>query len=418
MRNKVQDLQSTLSRAAKQSLDRKFGALYDKIYREDVLWVAWRRVRANKGKPGIDEQSIGYIEEEIGVKPFLAELQEILRSRRYSPLPVRRCWIEKPGSPEERPLGIPVVRDRVVQVATKIVIEPIFETNFLECSHGFRPGRSPHKAIRAIDAAITFRRQTLVIDADIKGFFNNICHNIMMNLVQRRINDPRVLKLIRGWLRAGVMDEGKYVKPDGRGIPQGAGISPLLANIYLHSFDKMFQESKIPGTLVRYADDFVILLWRDGKGVLKQVRRKLKRLGLELHAEKTRIVRAKKGFDFLGVHFRLCRVGKKNAKLKYVCGVWPSNRSLKRIKRRVQEVIGRRYNLPVEDVIAKLNPVIRGWNNYHKAAKPRLKRLRKLNGFVGERLRIFLRRKYNDQSKGQWRVRDNLPVRLGLYQFG
>ena len=418
VRNKVSDLQSKLSHAAKQSLDRRFGALYDKIYREDVVLEAWRRVKANKGAPGVDRQDFEYIEDVIGVDQFLLEVREQLKSERYRPQPVLRCYIEKPGKAEKRPLGIPVIFDRVCQMATKLVIEPIFEANFLDCSHGFRPGRSAHDAIRIIGRAITFKGQRIVVDADIVGFFGNIRQDILLDLVERRIADGRVLSLIRMWLEAGVMEEGKYIEPNGLGTPQGAVISPLLSNIYLHAFDKMFQMSAIPGTLVRYADDFVILLWRDGKKVVKQVEQMLGRLGLKLHPDKTSVVKAKDGFDFLGVHFRLCPVRKKNSKLKQYCAVWPSDRSIGRIKQRIREVVGRRYSLSLEELIGELTPVIRGWNNYHKATRPVRKRLRNLNGFVRERLRIFLKRKYSDQSRGTWRVHNNLLVRLGLYQFG
>jgi len=418
VRNKVSDLQSKLSRAAKQSLDRRFGALYDKIYREDVILEAWRRVRANKGAPGVDEQDLEYIEDIIGVDQFLTEIREELKSDRYGPQPVLRCYIDKPGKAEKRPLGIPVIKDRVCQTATKLVIEPIFETNFLGCSHGFRPGRSAHDAIQIIERTITFKGQAVVVDADITGFFDNIRQDILMKLVGRRIADPRVLRLIRMWLEAGVMEDGKYIKTDGLGTPQGGVISPLLSNIYLHSFDKMFQQSGIPGTLVRYADDFVILLWRNGKKVVRQVEQMLGRLGLKLHPDKTRVVRAADGFDFLGVHFRLCPVRRKYARLREFCALWPSDRSIERIKQRIRELIGRRYGLSLEQFIIELTPVIRGWNNYHKAVRPVVKRLKKLNAFVRERLRIFLKRKYSDQSKGTWRVHNNLVVRLGLYRFG
>jgi group II intron reverse transcriptase/maturase len=418
MRSKVQALQSKLFHAAKQSLDRRFGALYDKIYREDVLWVAWKRVRANKGAPGVDQQSFDYIEEEIGVEAFLAEIHEELHAKRYRPKPVRRCWIEKPGKLEKRPLGIPVIKDRVIQVATKLVIEPIFEANFLDCSYGFRPQRSAHQAIGAIDAAVGWKGQLVVIDADIEGFFNNIRQDILLKLLQRRISDPRVIKLIRGWLEAGVMEDGEFIEPDGLGTPQGGCISPLLSNIYLHSFDKMFQMSGIRGTLVRYCDDFVILLWKDGRQVLERVGQMLNRLGLQLHKDKTRIVHAKRGFDFLGIHFRLCRTTSKTAKRKWYSATWPSNRSMERIKQRIRDVIGRRFSLSLEEMIGELNPIIRGWNNYHTVIKPAAKRFRCLNSFVHWRLRIFLRRKYSDQSKGLRRVHGNRLVRLGLYQFG
>ena len=418
VQSKVSDLQSKLSHAAKQSLDRRFGALYDKIYREDVVLEAWKRVAANRGAPGVDRQDFEYIEEVIGVDQFLMEVREQLKSERYRPQPVLRCYIDKPGKAEKRPLGIPVIFDRVCQMATKVVIEPIFEANFLDCSHGFRPGRSAHDAIRIIGRAITFKGQRIVVDADIVGFFGNIRQDILLGLVERRIADVRVLSLIRMWLEAGVMEEGRYIEPNGLGTPQGGVISPLLSNIYLHAFDKMFQMSRIPGTLVRYADDFVILLWRNGKKVIKQVEQMLGRLGLRLHPDKTSVVKAKEGFDFLGVHFRLCPVRKKNSKLKKYCAVWPSDRSIGRIKQRIREVVGRRYSLSLEKLIKELTPVIRGWNNYHKATRPVLKRLRKLNAFVRERLRIFLKRKYSDQSRGTWRVHNNLVVRLGLYQFG
>ena len=375
-------------------------------------------MKANKGAPGVDKLDFEYIEDVIGVDQFLSEVREQLKSERYKPQPVLRCYIEKPGKAEKRPLGIPVIFDRVCQMATKLVIEPIFEANFLDCSHGFRPGRSAHDAIRIIGRAITFKGQRIVVDADIVGFFGNICQDILLDLVERRIADGRVLSLIRMWLEAGVMEAGKYIEANGLGTPQGAVISPLLSNIYLHAFDKMFQMSAIPGTLVRYADDFVILLWRDGKKVVKQVQQMLGRLGLKLHPDKTRVVRAKDGFDFLGVHLRLCPVRKKNSKLKQYCAVWPSDRSIGRIKQRIREVVGRRYSLSLEELIGELTPVIRGWNNYHKATRPVRKRLRKLNGFVRERLRIFLKRKYSDQSRGTWRVHNNLLVRLGLYQFG
>ncbi|MDT8444249.1 MAG: group II intron reverse transcriptase/maturase [Desulfuromonadales bacterium] len=417
MRLKVRSLQGKLSRAAKQSLDRRFGALYDKLYREDVLWTAWQQVRVNRGAPGVDRQTIKHIEEVIGAEAFLAELGEELRYKRYRPQAVRRCWIDKPGKAEKRPLGIPVVKDRVVQMAAKLVLEPIFEANFLDCSCGFRPGRNAHMAIKKIRSAITFGHQTVVIDADIKGYFDAIRHDILMRLVQKRVSDPRLLKLIRGWLTVGVMEEGRHTRSSA-GTPQGGVISPLLANLYLHCFDVMFAESGIPGTLVRYADDFVILVHLNGEKVLAKVRGMLGRLGLELHPEKTRIVSADDGFDFLGIHLRRTPTKSPKAKMKYVTRLWPSERSLQRVRDRIKEVISRRYGTNLEEIVQDLNPVIRGWNNYHTAIPPVRQRLLKLNRFVRERLRIFLKRKYSDETRGCRRVSGEMIARLGLCQFG
>jgi group II intron reverse transcriptase/maturase len=419
MQNSVQALQDKLSHAAKQSLDRRFGALYDKLYRRDILREAWERVRANKGAPGIDEQSFEIIEEEIGIEAFLDEIEQELKAKTYRPLPVKRCWIEKPGKPEKRPLGIPVIKDRLVQMAGKLVMEPIFETNFLPCSYGFRPERDAPMAIREIQKIITFKGRTTVVDADIRSCFDRIPQKPLMNLVKRRISDPRMLKLIKGWLEAGVMDGGVNIEPDGLGTPQGSVISPLLANIYLHALDKMWHQSKLPGTLVRYADDFVILLHpkTNTEWILTQIHGMLGRLGLELHPEKTRVTKARDGFDFLGVHLRLCRVRKPKAKLKYSCRIWPSDCSMQRIRQKVREVIGRRYSKELEEMIKELNPKLRGWANYHIRARGERKRMKKLNGFVRERLRIFLKRKYSDPTRGSRRLHGNLMVRLGLFQF-
>jgi group II intron reverse transcriptase/maturase len=415
--DKVQDLQARLSRAAKQSLDRRFGALYDKMYRRDVLMEAWRRVRANKGAPGIDEQDIESIEQEIGVRTFLKEIRRRLKERRYRAMPVKRCWIEKPGKPDKRPLGIPIIRDRVIQMACKLVIEPIFEANFLECSYGFRPGRSAQMAIQKIVQVVSFAKQRVILDADIKGFFDNVNHRILMNLVRRRISDPRVLRLIEGWLKAGVMEEGRLHETNGVGTPQGGVISPLLANIYLHSFDQMFQQSGLPGTMVRYADDLVIMVWRNGYLVRKQVEKMLRRLKLTLHADKTRVVNAKDGFDFLGEHFRLTRIKAPKTRHRQHCRVWPSERSMGRIREKVRQTIGRRYSMSLEEMIAELNPILRGWDNYQKAADAQRKRIVKLNGFVRDRLRIFWKRKHNAETRGLGRLAGATIAKLGLYPF-
>lgn len=416
--DKVQNLQARLSRAAKQSLDRRFGALYDKMYRRDVLMEAWKRVRANKGAPGIDKQDFQSIEQEIGVRTFLKGIRQELKQNRYTPTPVKRCWIEKPGKPDKRPLGIPIIRDRVAQMACKLIIEPVFEANFLECSYGFRPGRSAQMAIRKLVKVVSFAKQRVILDADIKGFFDNVDHGILMKLVRRRVSDPRVLTIIEGWLKAGVMENGHFHATTGVGTPQGGVISPLLANIYLHSFDKMFEQSGLPGTLVRYADDLVIAVWRDGDHVRKRVEEMLGRLKLKLSAEKTRLAKAEDGFDFLGEHFRLTPIRNPRSRWDQRCRVWPSDRSMERIREKVRKTIGRRYSMSLDEMIAELNPVLRGWDNYHRAADAYRKRIIKLNGFMHDRLRIFWKRKHSEESMGLGRLPHQALVRLGLYQFG
>ena len=419
VRSKVENLQSKLFHAAKQSLDRKFGALYDKIYRGDILLEAYAKVKKNNGAPGVDKIDFFTIEEEIGIENFLFEIQTELKEETYKASPVRRKWITKSGKTEKRPLGIPIIKDRVIQMAAKLILEPIFETNFLEDSYGYRPNKSPSDAIRKIQRVINFRGQRAVIDADIKGYFENINHKLLMNLLQRRINDQRVLKLIQDWLKSGVIDNGEEFKGSNMGTPQGGVISPLLANIYLHSFDKMFQLSGINGTLVRYCDDFVILLKGNAKNVQSEIEKMLSRLGLELNHDKTKITNAEKGFDFLGIHFRLCESKRKTAKIRHYCRQWPSNESIIRIHTRVNEVIGRRYSLSLEELIPELNLVIRGWNNYLKrACYFKSKRYSKLNQFVRERIRNFIKRKYNDQSRSNRRLSHNLLIKLGLCQFG
>lgn len=421
MSKKVHALQEKLSCAAKRSLDRKFGALYDKIYREDILMEAYRLVRQNKGSAGVDEQDFEEIERGIGTERFLAEIREELRTCRYCPKAVLRCWIDKPGKLEKRPLGIPCIRDRVVQMAALIVLEPIFETNFLNSSHGFRPKRSPHTAVSAIQRGIVFDRLTTVIEGDIVGCYNNIRHDVLMRLLARRISDKRILRLIRAWLKAGVMERGVYEESGEVGTPQGGVISPLLSNIYLHAFDKMFQLSGIRGKLIRYADDFVVLVRGDGQRIKRLISEMLARLGLKMHPEKTRVTDARDGFDFLSVHFRVTPQQTGKSQSRDTCKLWPSDKAITRIKEKIRVTIGKRYGLTLERIIEELNPVIRGWSNYHHhhgGTRAQRDRFEKLNWFVYDRLRIFLKRKYGDQSRGGRRVVGNVPGKLGLVQFG
>jgi RNA-directed DNA polymerase len=299
-KEKVRVLQRKLYRAAKAQPQRTFGVLYDKVCSREVLWVAWEQVRRNRGAPGIDGETVEAIEAK-GVEQFLCELQMELLEQRYRPQPVRRVFIPKPDG-RQRPLGIPGVKDRVAQAAVRIVIEPLFEASFRPGSYGFRPKRGARQAIYDIRKWVTYGYDK-VIDLDLKSYFDTIDHDLLMKLVQRRVRDTRVLRLIRRWLRAGVMLEGT-VTDTVIGAPQGAVISPLLSNIYLHPLDLYWEQEVRDTKMVRYADDLVVLCrWRPAETYMPKLQAMLARLRVTVNEDKTRIVSAGEGFDFLGVHF-------------------------------------------------------------------------------------------------------------------
>lgn len=302
--NKVRVLQRKLYLVAKKNPKRKFGVLYDKVYREDVLRAAYAQVRANKGAPGIDQQSFEMIEKEAGVDAFLDGIREKLIARRYKPLPVRRVYIPKADG-TRRPLGIPVIVDRVVQAAVKIVIEPLFEANFKDFSYGFRPRKSAQQAVGAVRKWLNYKCHW-VVDADLKSYFDTIPHDKLLLSIRSRVIDRSVVKLIAMWLKAGVMEE-MSVRTATAGTPQGGVISPLLANLYLHWLDltwekKGFGNRPHDAHLVRYADDFVILCRERPEFYLEQAKLVLDRLGLTLNAKMTRILNAREEmFDFLEI---------------------------------------------------------------------------------------------------------------------
>ncbi len=363
--DKVRKLQRGLFMTAKRSRTRRFHALFGRICEGDVLSEAWKRVKGNRGAAGIDGETLEVIEQR-GVEDFLQEIQQRLRTGRYRPHPVRRRYIPKPDG-TKRPLGIPTVRDRVVQAATKIVIEPIFEADFKECSHGFRPRRGATGALETIRLQ-GGRGHRYVVDADSKSYFDTIDQGNLMELVKRRISDRKVLKLLRKWLKAGVMEEGA-VRGTDLGSPQGGVISPLLANIYLDALDGIWERKcQDLGILVRYCDDFVVLCRTRAQAdeALRRLGIIMDRLRLKLHPEKTRIVElmlGKGGFDFLGCHIRAVRSAFDGRTYVYR---WPSQKAMKRVRSRLRDLTDRRRRVGMKDireVIKDVNPVLRGWGN-------------------------------------------------------
>ncbi|MGO8861075.1 MAG: group II intron reverse transcriptase/maturase [Acidimicrobiales bacterium] len=407
--DKVRELQVKLYLAAKRSPSRRFHALWDRIHRRDVLERAWQQVRENRGAAGVDRITIAQIEEE-GVEAFLDELQEELRDERYRPLPARRVYIPKPGRSEQRPLGIPRIKDRVAQTAAKIVLEPLFEADFRGCSFGFRPKRSAHQALDQIKREV-MRGRRWVIDADIRGFFDALDPQILDSLLRERISDRRTLKLLRGWLRAGVLEGTVLMRPE-VGSPQGSPISPLLANVYLNALDRAWEERHGGlGVLIRYADDLLILCRTraQAEAAMAQLRALLAELKLELAEDKTRIVCVNEegqGFDFLGFHHRMVRSFSKPG-VRFLAR-WPSARAMQSARLRLRELTDRRLlSLAVEEVVASLNRFLTGWAGYFRHGNSTTQ-FHKLDRYAVERLGRFVGQRHGYRrplAHGRWLVR-------------
>jgi RNA-directed DNA polymerase len=421
---KLRRLQEALYTKAKQEPAYRFYLLYDKVYRMDILAHAYALSKQHGGAPGVDGVTFADIET-AGVEPWLAAVQEALRTETYRPQPVRRVLIPKPGGTGERPLGIPVIQDRVVQTAALLILQPIFEADLDPTAYGYRPGRTALQAVQAVHRALC-AGHAAVIDADLSSYFDSIPHADLMKSLARRLSDRRMLRLLKQWLKAPVAertDGGGWRFSGGkrstRGTPQGGCVSPLLANVYMNRYLKVFRrrglDRQYGARLISYADDFVILCQHGAAEVLAQTRRWFTQMGLTLNERKTRVVNGRtEPFTFLGYTFGPMHYRKDG---HWYLGAAPAKQAVQRIKGRIRQILRPTNQAPWEAVVAELNPVLRGWAHYFSYGT-RLMAYRAVDHYVYERVRHFLRRRHKVPSRGTRRFsRPRVFGELGVFSL-
>ena len=413
---------------AKKEPKYRFYSLYALISRKDVLETAWKLVKKNNGAAGIDGETINDLIQRNGQDPLLEEISNELKNKTYKPLPIKRVYIPK-NDGAKRPLGIFTIKDRIVQTAVTLILEPIFEVNFLECSYGFRPKRTAHEAIRKVTEEIK-RGYSILYDADMRSYLDTIPHHKLIACVRMKVTDGTVIKLIREWLKTPIIEK----KPQGnpiitradRGVPQGGGISPLLSNVYLHWFDYIFHKKggpheKYKAQLCRFADDFIVLMQRKTIEVEEFIKDKLERwMELELNMEKTKIVEIQKegnSIDFLG--FNMKYVPSQYRQNEKYLKIEPKKRAFVKAKARIKEILGSNTNcIPVSEQVKRVNRFLIGWSNYFKIGHP-YKTFTKMDYYVSARfIKHLKRRSQRSYRKIEGRTWYATLRKLGIVRLG